>query len=130
MVNTWILYFSLFVSLWRHKRGQKRGQGPGSLASFFRSGLNYLSTKFHAFITICNIFTLVTLTSMRKWRIKYITFFTHTTNNCILSKILFIWYRITSVIRPWPCIRYKAFWRFKKSTWAWFIRPWMALYPL
>ena len=24
-------------------------------------------------------------------------------------------YRITSVIRPWPCIRYKAIWRFEKS---------------
>ena len=28
-------------------------------------------------------------------------------------------YRVTPVIRPWPCIRYKAIWRFEN-----FIRPW------
>ena len=33
-------------------------------------------------------------------------------------------HRITPVIWPWPCIRYKAIWRFEKSSWVQFIRPW------
>ena len=36
-------------------------------------------------------------------------------------------YRITSVIRTWPCIRYKAIWRFEKSSCRDFIRPWPSI---
>ena len=36
-------------------------------------------------------------------------------------------YRITSVIRPWPCIRYKAIWRFVKSSCLDFKRPWPSI---
>ena len=51
MLNIRVLHFRLFILLWRHNGGQRWGLAMRSLSNFFRIGLNYLPTKFHAYIT-------------------------------------------------------------------------------